>query len=50
MCGITGIFNLDPDADVCRETVERMCGVIRHRGPDDQGVYSQGPIGLLGRV
>jgi asparagine synthase (glutamine-hydrolysing) len=49
MCGITGIFNLDPEADVCRETVERMCGVIRHRGPDDQGVYCQGPIGLGAR-
>jgi asparagine synthase (glutamine-hydrolysing) len=49
MCGIAGIFNLDPGADVSRETVERMCAVIRHRGPDDQGVYSEGRIGLGAR-
>jgi asparagine synthase (glutamine-hydrolysing) len=27
-------------------SVHRMCQTIVHRGPDDEGVYAQGPIGL----
>ena len=26
--------------------VHRMCQTIVHRGPDDEGVYAQGPVGL----
>jgi asparagine synthase (glutamine-hydrolysing) len=46
MCGITGVFNSEPGATVAPAILERMCGVIRHRGPDDQGVYCHGQIGL----
>jgi len=46
MCGIAGIFNSDPEKTISPELLERMCTVIRHRGPDDQGVYCQGQIGL----
>jgi asparagine synthase (glutamine-hydrolysing) len=46
MCGITGIFNSSADGTISSEVLERMCAVIRHRGPDDQGVYCQGQIGL----
>lgn len=46
MCGITGIFDADASATVPAEIVERMCSVIRHRGPDDQGILCDGPIGL----
>ena len=28
------------------ETVHRMCQTIVHRGPDDEGVYVRGPVGL----
>jgi asparagine synthase (glutamine-hydrolysing) len=43
MCGITGaVGSLFPDA----ETADRMCRVIRHRGPDDQGVYREAPAFL----
>lgn len=43
MCGIAGFVDLWAASDVrVREeraqTLEKMCRVIRHRGPDDQGV------------
>ncbi|HVN17603.1 MAG TPA: asparagine synthase (glutamine-hydrolyzing) [Dongiaceae bacterium] len=46
MCGIAGIFDSDAAANVAPQTVEQMCSVIRHRGPDDQGVHCHGQIGL----
>lgn len=45
MCGICGVFDLK-GAPVDRPLVERMASVIRHRGPDGEGFYVQGPIGL----
>jgi len=45
MCGIAGSLHLrEGFAD--RELLERMIATIRYRGPDDIGVYSNGPIGL----
>jgi asparagine synthase (glutamine-hydrolysing) len=46
MCGIAGIFAPGSTAPVCRETIERMTGVLAHRGPDDDGFHVRGPIGL----
>lgn len=46
MCGIAGIFNSDASTTVSAEIVEQMCRVIRHRGPDDQGIHCHGQIGL----
>ncbi|MFH1642296.1 MAG: asparagine synthase (glutamine-hydrolyzing) [Nanoarchaeota archaeon] len=45
MCGICGYynFNLKP---IKVETLEAMCEVIRHRGPDDEGVFIDGPFGM----
>lgn len=45
MCGITGIFNLDnePASSVI---LQRMTDAIAHRGPDGEGFYVDGPIGL----
>ncbi len=42
MCGIAGYFGLEPD----RGLLERMAAAQRHRGPDDQGTYVEGPVGL----
>ncbi len=42
MCGIAGYFGLEPD----RGLLERMAAAQRHRGPDDQGTYLEGPVGL----
>jgi asparagine synthase (glutamine-hydrolysing) len=49
VCGIAGIFEYDARAIVPDDVVARMCQVIRHRGPDDQGVYCSGPVGLGAR-
>ncbi len=46
MCGIAGILNFDLEKPASRETIERMCAVTRHRGPDDHGVHLDGPVGL----
>ncbi|RMH01185.1 MAG: asparagine synthetase B, partial [Chloroflexi bacterium] len=44
MCGITGILNFKTPADT--DPVRRMTGTLTHRGPDDVGVFSDGPIAL----
>jgi asparagine synthase (glutamine-hydrolysing) len=45
MCGICGQFNLGGQP-VERAVIERMTASIRHRGPDSNGVFVSGPIGL----
>lgn len=47
MCGIAGLYT--PNASVDRELLQRMMHSIHHRGPDDGGVWVQGPIGLANR-
>ncbi|HWA23853.1 MAG TPA: asparagine synthase (glutamine-hydrolyzing) [Caulobacterales bacterium] len=43
MCGIAGILRADGRrADV--ELAGRMGAALRHRGPDDSGVFSDGPV------
>ena len=49
MCGIAGIFHPDLETPVRRELVQRMAAVLRHRGPDDEGLYVRGPVGLAVR-
>lgn len=46
MCGICGRLNLDVGAPVGRECVTAMLDTIRHRGPDDDGVYLNSHVGL----
>lgn len=46
MCGIAGIYHFEPDRPVDRGLLERMCSVLRHRGPDDEGYYVSGGAGL----
>jgi asparagine synthase (glutamine-hydrolysing) len=46
MCGISGIFQFHSMAPVPCEVVHRMNDVLRHRGPDDDGVYIGPGIGL----
>jgi asparagine synthase (glutamine-hydrolysing) len=48
MCGINGIVlsSRAPEGRVERGVLERMRDVIRHRGPDDCGIYLDGNAGL----
>ncbi len=46
MCGIAGIVNSDSAESVDAGTIHRMCLSIAHRGPDDEGIYTQGSVGL----
>jgi len=45
VCGIVGIVRND-GSDVDQALVGRMCDAIRHRGPDDDGFYFNGRVGL----
>ncbi len=47
MCGINGIaFSSKSGRTINRAVLERMRDVITHRGPDDEGIFIDGPIGL----
>ena len=46
MCGIAGTLRLSADEPAVRETVARMCAVLRHRGPDDEGIHVDGALGI----
>ncbi len=46
MCGICGKLMLASGATVSPELVKAMADTIYHRGPDDEGYYVSGPIGL----
>src|SRR5437870_11811862 len=46
MCGIAGIWNRDSREPVDTSSIRSMVNAIRHRGPDDEGLWSQGPLGL----
>ena len=46
MCGICGQFNYQRQAPVSRRDIEKMARSMVHRGPDDEGYYVSGPLGL----
>ena len=46
MCGIVGILDLNGRGRVSEEVLLRMIGIIRHRGPDESGIYVDNHIGL----
>jgi asparagine synthase (glutamine-hydrolysing) len=46
MCGIAGRFNYLSGAPVAPDLVRRMCDLIAHRGPDADGVWTDGAVGL----
>jgi asparagine synthase (glutamine-hydrolysing) len=46
MCGICGQYNFKNLEPVSQGAIKVMADTIAHRGPDDQGYYFSGPIGL----
>jgi len=46
MCGIVGIAHRDRERPVGAECIRKMCDAIRHRGPDDEGVWVNGHVGM----
>lgn len=45
MCGIVGAVHAEP-GHVDQPLIRRMCALIRRRGPDDDGFYFDGQVGL----
>jgi asparagine synthase (glutamine-hydrolysing) len=46
MCGIVGKVHADLARPLERKTLQSMCDAIRHRGPDDEGFFFEGGVGL----
>jgi asparagine synthase (glutamine-hydrolysing) len=46
MCGIAGVIKFGDGANVAPDLVRGMCSSMVHRGPDDEGIYTQGRVGI----
>src|SRR5215472_6733909 len=46
MCGIAGMVARGADGLIQASDVRRMCDMIVHRGPDSEGVFAEGRVGL----
>src|SRR5262245_43264003 len=48
MCGIAGFVDTDRalQSDAGADLLHRMCDVIRHRGPDDEGLFVDPGVGI----
>ena len=46
MCGVAGILRMKDTGGISLETLERMIGVVHHRGPDEEGFYVDDRVGL----
>jgi len=46
MCGVCGLVHLKNQGKPDLQVLRRMCGVITHRGPDDEGQIVLGQAGL----
>jgi len=46
VCGICGKLNFDREKLVPNGLLKRMADTMFHRGPDDEGYYLSGPVGL----
>ncbi len=46
MCGIVGLFDRQLNAARMEDPLRRATARIAHRGPDDDGFYFNGPVGL----
>jgi asparagine synthase (glutamine-hydrolysing) len=46
MCGIAGRLNFRSGRPVEPETLRQMCALLAHRGPDGEGIHTDGAVGL----
>lgn len=46
MCGIAGVLNLTEGEPAAEEQLRRMLAAIRHRGPDEFGIYLDPKVAL----
>jgi asparagine synthase (glutamine-hydrolysing) len=46
MCGIAGLMKLGLEVRADAGVVRQMCAAMTHRGPDDEGVYADGPTAI----
>ncbi len=46
MCGIAGILHFEPGRRVQKSILKKMTDIISHRGPDGEGFFVKGNIGL----
>src|SRR5918999_5815605 len=46
MCAIAGIYNIKTGEPVAPRLIKAMTDRMVHRGPDDEGLYCMGPVGL----
>ena len=46
MCGIAGFCGKPAWDNPPQLVLQRMPAAINHRGPDDSGIYLEGPVGL----
>lgn len=46
MCGITGVFEYKRREAIASDLIHKMNETIVHRGPDDEGIYTDRGIGL----
>jgi len=46
MCGICGQLSLNKESPVDALLIRRMCLTLKHRGPDDEGMFVDADIGL----
>src|SRR4051794_21635797 len=49
MCGICGLVAGERERAPDLAAVARMSGRLVHRGPDDDGLFSEGPVALAAR-
>jgi len=46
MCGIVGKLNFEPEHLVDPRQIRKMADSVRHRGPDDDGIWTERNVGL----
>lgn len=46
MCGVAGLLNSNADEPIDRALLEAMTRSLVHRGPDGEGYFTEGPVGL----